>query len=54
MRAIRLGDPQGVKTLMTALWRTQNRSPALGSCWKAMVKTCNAEKIGEAIEAAKP
>src|SRR3954454_24626711 len=36
MRAIRLGDPQGVKTLMTALWRTQNRSPALGSCWKTM------------------
>jgi hypothetical protein len=54
IRAIGLGDQAGVQTLMTALWRTQNRSPALTSCWKTMVKVCDAEKIGEAIEAAKP
>lgn len=54
MRSIRLGDAQGVKTMMTALWRTQNRSPALASCWKAMVKVCNADEIAQTIEAAKP
>jgi hypothetical protein len=54
IHAIGLGDPQGVKTMMTALWRTQNRSPALGSCWKTMVKVCNADEIGKTIEAAKP
>ena len=51
IRAIRLGDPQGVKTLMGALWRTQSLSPAMGSCWKTMVQHCNAENIGAAIEA---
>jgi hypothetical protein len=54
IRSIRLGDQDGTKTLMTALWRTQNRSPALTSCWKTMVKVCGADEIGAAIEAAKP
>jgi hypothetical protein len=54
IRSIRLGDQQGVKTQMGELWRTQNRSPALTSCWKTMVKVCGADEIGAAIEAAKP
>ncbi len=54
IHAIRLGDQDGVKTMMTALWRTQNRSPALTSCWKTMVKVCGADEIGAAIEGAKP
>jgi hypothetical protein len=54
IRSIRLGDAQGTKTMMTGFWRTTNRSPALNSCWKTMVKTCGAENIGATVEAAKP
>ncbi len=54
IRSIRLGDAQGTKTMMTGFWRTTNRSPALNSCWKTMVKTCGAESIGATVEAAKP
>jgi hypothetical protein len=54
IRSIKLGDAQGTRTMMTGFWRTTNRSPALQSCWKTMVKTCGAEDIGAAIEAAKP
>ena len=54
IRSIKLGDAAGTKTMMTGFWRTTNRSPALQSCWKAMVKTCGAEDIGATIEAAKP
>jgi hypothetical protein len=53
-RAANSGDAKGAKDLMRVLWQIQSRSPALGSCWKTMVKLCDAAKIGEAIEAAKP
>ena len=53
-RAANSGDAKGAKDLMKVLWQIQSRSPALGSCWKTMVKSCDAAKIGEAIEAAKP
>jgi hypothetical protein len=54
IRSIKLGDAQGTKTMMTGFWRTTNRSPALNSCWKTMVKTCGAESIDATVEAAKP
>ena len=54
IRSIKLGDAQGTKTMMTGFYRTTNRSPALNSCWKTMVKTCGAEAIDATIEAAKP
>jgi len=54
IRSIKLGDAQGTKTMMTGFWRTTNRSPALNSCWKTMVKTCGAENIDATVEAAKP
>jgi len=53
-RAVNSGDAKGGKDLMKVLWQIQNRSPMLGSCWKTMVKNCDAAKIGESIEAAKP
>jgi hypothetical protein len=48
------GDAKGAQQLMRVLWQIQSRSPALASCWKTMVKLCDAAPIGEAIEAAKP
>ena len=54
IRSIKLGDAPGTKTMMTGFWRTTNRSPALNSCWKTMVKTCGAESIDQTIEGAKP
>jgi hypothetical protein len=54
IRSIKLGDAAGTKTMMTGFYRTTNRSPALNSCWKTMVKTCGAENIGDTVEAAKP
>jgi len=54
IRSIRLGDAAGTKTMMTGFYRTTNRSPALNSCWKTMVKKCGAEAIDATIEAAKP
>ena len=54
IRSIKLGDAQGTKTMMTGFYRTTNRSPALNSCWKTMVKTCGAENIDATVEAAKP
>ena len=53
-RAVNSGDAKGGQDLMKVLWQIQNRSPKLASCWKTMVKTCDAAKIGEAIEAVKP
>jgi hypothetical protein len=53
-RAANSGDAKGAKDLMRVLWQIQNRSAALGSCWKTMVKVCDAAPIGEAIDAAKP
>ena len=54
IRSIKLGDAQGTKTMMTGFYRTTNRSPALNSCWKTMVKKCGAENIDATVEAAKP
>jgi hypothetical protein len=54
IRSIRLGDAAGTQTMMTGFYRTTNRSPALNSCWKTMVKKCGAESIDATIEAAKP
>jgi hypothetical protein len=54
IRSIKLGDAQGTKTMMTGFWRTTNRSPALKSCWQAMVKLCGADNIAATVEAAKP
>lgn len=51
-RAANSGDAQGAKQLMRVLWQIQSRSPELASCWKTMVKMCDAGKIGEAVEAA--
>ncbi|MDQ7246870.1 hypothetical protein [Dongia sedimenti] len=53
-RAANSGDAKGAQQLMRVLWNIQSRSPALQSCWQTMVKACDAAKIGEAIEAAKP
>src|SRR4051812_16298176 len=52
-RAANSGDAKGAKDLMKVLYQIQSRSPALTSCWKTMVKTCDAAPIGEAIEAVK-
>jgi hypothetical protein len=38
---------------MNLLWQTQNRSPMFGSCWKTMIKVCDAAEIGTAIDAMK-
>jgi hypothetical protein len=53
-RAVNSGDAEGAKRIKAVLWDIQNRSPALGSCWKTMVKLCDAAKIEESVEAAKP
>ena len=53
IHAIRSGDAKGTKDLMTLLWQTQNRSPALQSCWKTMIKVCDAAEMGQAIDAMK-
>jgi len=53
-RAANSGDAKGAQQLMRVLWNIQSRSPALTSCWKTMVKTCDAAAIGESVEAAKP
>ena len=53
-RAVNSGDAAGAKRIKAVLWDIQNRSPALGSCWKTMVKLCDAAAIGESVEAAKP
>src|SRR3954465_8153537 len=44
-RAANSGDAKGAKDLMKVLWQIQNRSPALQSCWKTMVKACDAPGI---------
>jgi len=49
--AVNSGDAAGAKNVMNVLWQTQNRSPALTSCWKTMVKVCGADEIGTAIDA---
>ena len=54
IRSIKLGDAAGTKTMMTGFYRTTNRSPALNSCWKTMVKTCGADNIAATVDAAKP
>lgn len=50
IRAIRSGDAKGTKDVMNVLWQTQNRSPMMGSCWKTMIKVCDAAEIGKAID----
>jgi hypothetical protein len=50
IRGIKSGDTKGTKDLMNLLWQTQNRSPALQSCWKTMIKTCDAADMGKAID----
>ncbi len=52
IRGISSGDAKGAKDLMNVLWQTQNRSPQLQSCWKTMIKACDAAEIGKAIDAA--
>jgi hypothetical protein len=54
IRSIKLGDAAGTKQMLTGFYRTTYRSPALISCWKAMVQKCGAESIAATIEAAKP
>jgi hypothetical protein len=51
-RAVSSGDAAGAKDVMNVLWQAQNRSPALTSCWKTMIKVCDAAEIGKAIDAA--
>jgi len=51
MRGISLGDEKGAKDLMNVLWQIQNRSPQLQSCWKTMIKVCDADEIGKTIDA---
>ena len=51
-RAVDSGDAAGAKQVMSAFWQAQNRSPMFASCWKAMIKTCDAAEIGDTIEAA--
>jgi hypothetical protein len=50
MRGISSGDAKGAKDLMNVLWQIQNRSPALQSCWKTMIKVCDAAEIGKAVD----
>ena len=50
IRGIKSGDAKGAKDLMNVLWQIQNRSPALTSCWKTMIKACDAAEIGKAID----
>jgi hypothetical protein len=53
-RAVNSGDAEGAKRIKGVLWDIQNRSPALGSCWKTMLKLCDAASVGESVEAVKP
>jgi hypothetical protein len=50
-RAVNSGDSAGAKDVMNVLWQAQNRSPMLTSCWKTMIKVCDAAEIGKAIDA---
>ena len=50
-RAVNSGDAAGAKDVMNVLWQTQNRSPMLASCWKTMIKICDAADIGKTIDA---
>jgi hypothetical protein len=52
IRGISSGDAKGAKDLMNVLWQIQNRSPQLQSCWKTMIKVCDAAEYGAAIDAA--
>jgi hypothetical protein len=51
-RAANSGDAKGGRDLMRVLFQIQGRSPELASCWKTMLKICDAASIGEAVEAA--
>jgi len=51
-KAVNSGDASGAKDVMNVLWQTQNRSPMFASCWKTMVKACDAADIGQTIDAA--
>jgi hypothetical protein len=53
MRGISSGDAKGAQDLMKVLLQIQGRSPELQSCWKTMVKLCDAAQIGAAIDALK-
>jgi len=53
-RAVNSGDAEGAKRIKRVLWDIQNRSPALGSCWKTMVKLCDAASVGESVDSVKP
>jgi hypothetical protein len=50
-KAVNSGDSAGTKDVMNVLWQAQNRSPMLASCWKTMVKVCDAAEIGKEIDA---
>jgi hypothetical protein len=50
IRGISSGDAKGAKDLMNVLWQVQNRSPQLQSCWKTMIKVCDAAEMGTAID----
>jgi hypothetical protein len=50
IRGISSGDAKGAKDLMNVLWQIQNRSPQLQSCWKTMIKVCDAADMGKAID----
>ena len=51
-RAVDSGDAAGAKDVMNAFWQTQNRSPMFASCWKTIVKACDAADINQTIEGA--
>jgi hypothetical protein len=51
VKAVNSGDAAGAKDVMNVLWQTQNRSPMLTSCWKTMIKVCDAAEIGKTIDA---
>jgi hypothetical protein len=50
-RAVNSGDTAGAQDVMNVLWQAQNRSPMLTSCWKTMIKVCDAAEIGKTIDA---
>ena len=50
IRGVRSGDAKGARDLMNVLWQIQNRSPELQSCWKTMIKVCDAAEMGKAID----
>jgi hypothetical protein len=52
VRAVKSGDAKGTKDLMNLLSNIQNRSPQLQSCWKTMIKVCDAGEIGKTIDEA--